>query len=90
MTRSWLSAAFFVVTLALVLWRPRGVNEAVGAGIGAIGVLACRLVSFRDLIDIVRQTANVLLFLLGMMVITGIAERAGVFDALAIRAARSA
>ncbi|MGI8856324.1 MAG: SLC13 family permease, partial [Thermomicrobiales bacterium] len=42
------------------------------------------------LIDIVRQTANVLLFLLGMMVITGIAERAGVFDALAIRAARSA
>jgi arsenical pump membrane protein len=90
MTRAWLSAAFFVVTLTLVLWRPRGLSEAAGAGIGAIGVLAFRLASLRDLIDILRQTANVLLFLFGMMIVTGIAERAGVFDALAIRAARSA
>jgi arsenical pump membrane protein len=90
MTHAWLSALFFVVTLALVLWRPRGLSEAAGAGIGALGVLAFRLVSFHDVIDIVAQTANVLLFLLGMMVMTGIAERAGVFDALAIRAARTA
>jgi arsenical pump membrane protein len=90
MTRAWLSALFFAVTLALVLWRPRGLSEAAGAGIGAFGVVACRLVSVRDVIDIVEQTANVLLFLLGMMVMTGIAERAGVFDALATRAARTA
>lgn len=90
MTRSWLSAAILALTLALVLGRPRGLNEALGAGIGAIGMLAGRLVSLRDVLGIAKETANVLLFLLGMMVITGIAEQAGVFDVLAIRAARSA
>ena len=90
MTGAYLSVGIFVVTLALVLWRPRGLSEAIGASVGAIAVIICRLVSFHDIVDILRQTANVLLFLIGMMVITGIAERAGVFDMLAIRAARSA
>jgi len=85
-----LSAVGFLATLTLILWRPRGMNEAVAAGIGAAFALAARLVSLRDVARIFHDTANVLLFLIGMMVITGFAEHAGVFDALAVTAARTA
>ncbi len=85
-----LSGVGFLATLTLILWRPRGMNEAVAAGIGAAFALAARLVSLRDVARIFHDTANVLLFLIGMMVITGFAEHAGVFDALAVTAARTA
>lgn len=89
-TAEFASAAIFLATLALILVRPRGLNEAVGAGGGAVACLLLGLVSFSDVRDIAQQTVNVLGFLLGMMVITGIAEHAGVFEALAERAARAA
>lgn len=85
-----LSAAVFLVTLALMFARPRGVSEAWSAGIGAVLMLVLRLVTPRDVWQILRETANVLLFLLGMMLVTGVAERGGVFEALAALAARSA
>ena len=83
-----LSASVFLATLLLIFLRPKGMNEATGASIGAVAMLVLRLVTFGDIAQILRQTANVLLFLLGMMVVTGIVERAGVFDALAATAAR--
>ena len=83
-----LSAAVFLLTLALIFLRPRGMNEATAACIGAMAMLALRLVTPGDLAHILAETANVLLFLLGMMLVTGVVEHAGVFDALAVRAAR--
>jgi arsenical pump membrane protein len=83
-----LSAAVFLLTLALIFLRPRGMNEATAACIGAMAMLALRLVTPGDFAHILAETANVLLFLLGMMLVTGVVEHAGVFDALAVRAAR--
>lgn len=83
-----LSAFVFLLTLLLIFLRPRGMNEATGASIGAAAMLVLRLVTPLDLAQIFVQTANVLLFLFGMMIVTGIVERAGVFDALAVEAAR--
>ena len=85
-----LSACLLAGTLALILWRPRGMSEATGASMGALIALATRLVSPHDLWQIVRQTTNVLLFLLGMMMLTGIVEQNGAFEALATLAARAA
>lgn len=85
-----LSAAVFLLTLALIFLHPRGMNEAGAAGIGAVLMLALRLATPGDIGQIARETANVLLFLLGMMVVTAVVEAAGVFDALAVVAARSA
>jgi len=82
------SASIFLATLLLIFLRPKGLSEAGGACIGAAAMVALRLATFGDIAQILGQTANVLLFLLGMMVVTGIVERAGVFDALAIAAAR--
>jgi len=89
-TAEYTSAIILLLTLGLILVRPRGLSEAIGAGSGAVACILLRLVSFSDIRDIAQQTANVLLFLLGMMIITGIAEHAGVFEALAERAARAA
>ncbi|MCA1724973.1 MAG: hypothetical protein LC748_12140, partial [Thermomicrobia bacterium] len=83
-----LSAAVFLLTLALIFLRPRGMNEATGASVGAVVMLALRLATPGDCAHILAETANVLLFLLGMMLVTGVVEHAGVFDALAVRAAR--
>ena len=83
-----LSAVIFLLTLALIFLRPRGMNEATGACIGAVAMLALRLVTPGDCAHILAETANVLLFLIGMMLVTGVVEHAGVFDALAVRAAR--
>ncbi len=83
-----LSAAVFLLTLALIFLRPWGMNEAAGACIGAVAMLALRLATPGDFAHILAETANVLLFLLGMMLVTGVVEHAGVFDALAVRAAR--
>jgi len=84
----FLSAAVFLLTLALIFLRPRGMSEATGASIGAVAMLALRLTTPGDFARILAETANVLLFLLGMMLVTGVVEHAGVFDALAVRAAR--
>lgn len=84
------SLIVFVATLALVLARPRGLSEAVGAAIGAAACVALRLSSLADIRAIASETVNILLFLLGMMVVTGVAEHAGVFEALAERSARLA
>jgi arsenical pump membrane protein len=89
-TQLILSAAVFVLTLALMFVRPRDLSEAASAGIGAILMLLLRLATPRDVLDVLGETANVLLFLFGMMLVTCVAERGGVFDALAVIAARSA
>ncbi len=79
----WLVLAVVVVTLALMLTRPRGVPEAWFALAGAVAMLALRAVPVRAVPRLVDQTSGVLLFLLGMMVATGIVERAGLFALLA-------
>lgn len=83
-----LSAAVFALVLVLMFVRPRDLSEAASACIGAALMLLFRLATPRDVLNILRETANVLLFLLGMMIVTCVAERGGVFDALAVIAAR--
>ena len=79
----WLVLAIVVLTLALMLTRPRGVSEAWFALGGASLMVMLRAVPVAAVPHLVNQTSSVLLFLLGMMVITGIVERAGLFALLA-------
>ncbi len=84
-----LSAAIFTVTLALIFTHPRGMNEAVAAGVGMTVMLAFCIVSPDDIAQIIGKTATMLLFLLGMMLVTATVEAASLFNALAVVAARS-
>jgi arsenical pump membrane protein len=86
----WIVAAVVVTTLALMLVRPRGISEAWVALGGAVALLATGAVDLAALPGIAGESADVLLFLLGMMSLTGIVERAGIFDLLAEACARAA
>ncbi len=80
-------SAVFVVTLALIMGRPRGVPEwLVALGGGAAMVLA-GIVTVEQALRTLAANLNVFGFFLGLMTISAVAEQAGFFDALARLAA---
>ncbi len=87
--RALLGLAVFLAAMALVIGRPRGLNEAWPAVGGAGGLAALGLLTPADLLAVARETGGVLLFLLGMMVVSAALELAGVFAWAASYAARA-
>ena len=81
--RATLVLAILAATLILMLVRPGGRSEAWYAAAGAAGMVAIGAVPVAAVPGLARETESVLLFLAGMMLLTGVAERAGVFAALA-------
>lgn len=79
-----------VLTLGLVITRPWGLNEGVTALLGAALVLLVGLVPFASAVRLELATWNVFLFFLGMMAIAALADQSGVFDVVALAAARLA
>jgi arsenical pump membrane protein len=85
-----ISIVIVAATLALMLIRPRGIGEAWIAAGGAVAMLLTGQLRTADFQAAVDGTADVLLFLLGMMVLTALVEQAGVFERLAEGCARLA
>ncbi|MCC7367413.1 MAG: arsenic transporter [Chloroflexi bacterium] len=85
-----LAAGVAVVTLALILLRPRGLPELYAALGGAAATLLLGLVTPSDAVQAVAGSWNVFLFFIGLMVSSFTAERAGVFDVAAGLVARLA
>jgi len=74
-----------------VIARPFGLPEAIWAVAGAVLLVVCRLLPLRAAMAAVGRGNDVYLFLAGMMLLSEIARREGLFDwvaALAVRAAR--
>lgn len=84
------SLVILAATLVLILWRPRGISEAWIAAAGGLAMVLIGPMPVDDLPALVRSTADVLLFLTGMMLLTVLVEHAGVFDVLAEGCARLA
>jgi arsenical pump membrane protein len=85
-----LVAAIFLVTLALIMVRPRGLSEAFAALGGGGAMLLIGAVGPGEAADLLAANWNVFGFFLGLMAIAALAEGAGFFDWLARGAARSA
>lgn len=79
-----------LITLAGILTRPRGISEAWIAATGGCAMFIIGAISVADIQTEVRKSADILLFLLGMMVLTAVTERAGVYEHLAEWSARLA
>lgn len=79
----WAVLIVVVLTLATIVVRPKGIGEAWAAGAGALAMLALGAIGPDDLRQVAGETADILLFLLGMMLLTWLVEQAGVFDWLA-------
>ncbi len=84
------SLVILAATLIGILWRPRGISEAWIAAAGGLAMVVIGPLPIGDLPPLLRSTADVLLFLTGMMLLTVLVEQAGVFDVLAEGCARLA
>jgi arsenical pump membrane protein len=85
-----LTAAVFVLTLAGVLVRPRGLSEAWFAAGGAALMLLLGRVTPAQAWQVTRESGNVLLFLLFLMALSALVDTSGFFDRAATLAARAA
>ncbi len=79
-----------VVSILLILTRPRRIGEAWWAAVGAIALIAARLISPSAALQAVGKGLDVYLFLIGMMIMSELARREGVFDWIAVHAVRMA
>ena len=79
----WAVLGVIALTLLTIVIRPRGIGEAWAAAGGGLAMLALGAVRRDDILAIGHETADILLFLLGMMLLTWLVEQAGVFDRLA-------
>lgn len=88
----WRLIATWIISLSsivLVLIRPKGLPEATWAVAGACVLTLFGLVAPVNALHAVSKGTDVYLFLTGMMVISELARRAGVFDWLAVHAVRA-
>jgi len=85
-----LTLIIFVLTLILIMFRPKPLNEATAALLGAILMLATTIISASDAYDVLKTTANILLFFLGLMIVCAVADRAGFFEWSAFKAVKLA
>jgi len=85
-----LTLCIFVLTLILVMARPKPLNEAAAASLGAFLMLATGVVSLTQAFEVLKASLNILLFFLGLMLVSAVADRAGFFEWSAIKAVRLA
>ncbi|WP_341278831.1 arsenic transporter [Paenibacillus sp. FSL H8-0537] len=80
----------FLFTILLILWRPRGLNEAIPATFGAILVLLSGVVSLTDLAHISATVSGAAITIMATIVMAIVLESFGFFiwaaEGLAIRA----
>ncbi|MBV9490122.1 MAG: anion permease, partial [Verrucomicrobia bacterium] len=88
--KTLLTVAIALLTLIGIMTRPFRWNEAFVALAGAALLLAFGLISPTDAFRTWVQDWNTFLFFLGMMSLSALAEAAGLFDWLAVQAARLA
>ena len=88
MLRLILCGVIFLATILVVMVRPYKVTEAVAAAGGALLMILGGFVGIREAALVLLAQWNTLGFFLGLMVISAVAEEAGVFEALAYQAAK--
>ncbi|BBZ27580.1 arsenic transporter [Mycolicibacterium madagascariense] len=91
MIHNWLVWGIAAVATLGVILRPRGWPEAIWAVAGALALVVCRLLPVGDAWAGVLKGSDVYLFLIGMMLMSEVARKEGLFDwlaAIAVRAAR--
>jgi arsenical pump membrane protein len=87
-----LTLSIFAVSISLVMWRPRmlHLNEATAAALGAAVMLLIGILSPLQAWNVLQANANVLLFFLGLMIISTVADQAGFFSWCAAKSAKLA
>jgi arsenical pump membrane protein len=90
MMHTALTLLVFALTLSLILLRPRGISEAWATVFGAALMLILRLETPAQAWSSVAQGYDVLLFLLGLLILSDLLRASGFFEWAAILATRAA
>src|SRR2546423_1471147 len=88
LTKTLLISLIAVLTLIGIMVRPFKWNEAMIAMAGAGLLLIIGLINPLDALTALLNDWNIFLFFLGMMALSALAEAAGLFDWLAVQAAK--
>jgi arsenical pump membrane protein len=83
-----LSILVFTITLALIIWRPKGLNEAVFAAPGALLLLVSGSLAWEDAAYIWQVVWNATLSLIGIMILTALMDDNGFFRWAALHIVR--
>ena len=75
----WCTIFSFILTMVLIFWRPKGVNEAIPATIGAILIFLCGSVSLADIADIGSKVTGAALTIMATLVMAIALESIGFF-----------
>ena len=75
----------FLMTMVVIFWRPKGINEAVPASIGAGLILLIGIVSQTDVIDIINKVSGASITIMATIVMAVILESFGFFHWAAAR-----
>ncbi|MGZ4123710.1 MAG: arsenic transporter [Tumebacillaceae bacterium] len=75
-----LTVTSFLLTLVFLFWRPRDVNEAIPASVGALLVLLSGSVTFADLGTIASTVGGAAITILATMVMANVLESFGFFQ----------
>lgn len=75
----WITILSFLGTLIFILWRPRGVNEAIPATIGALIVLLSGSVTLTDLSMITETISGAAITIMATIVMAIVLESFGFF-----------
>ena len=77
----------FLTTMLVIFWRPRGMNEAWPAAIGAAIILLTGIVSQADILDIISKIGGASITIMATIVMAVILESFGFFHWAAARLA---
>src|SRR3954454_22593065 len=86
----WITILSFLVTLGFILWRPRGINEAIPAAIGAVIVILSGSVSLSDLGIISNTISGAAITIMATIVMAIVLESFGFFNWVAEKLAAKA
>src|SRR3954466_1178512 len=86
----WVTIITFLVTLGFILWRPKGINEAIPATIGALIVILCGAVSLSDLGVITETISGAAITIVATIVMAIVLESFGFFNWVAEKLAEKA
>ncbi|ULT54472.1 arsenic transporter [Neobacillus drentensis] len=86
----WITIITFLVTLGFILWRPKGMNEAIPAAIGAFIVVLCGGVSLSDLGIIAETISGAAITIMATIVMAIVLESFGFFNWVAEKLAAKA
>ncbi len=85
-----ITIATFLITLIFILWRPRGINEAIPATIGAVIVVLVGSVSLSDLVLITNTITDAAITIMATIVMAIVLESFGFFTWVAEKLAEKA